>query len=125
MIQSFQCGGAPIFVLSLKAGGFGLNLTAASHVFHFDRWWNPAVENQATDRAFRIGQRKNVFVHKFVCLGTLEEKIDQMIEQKKALAESILGSGEGWLTELPDSALREILMLRREAVAADQEGDED
>jgi SNF2 family DNA or RNA helicase len=107
----------------LKAGGFGLNLTAANRVFHFDRWWNPAVENQATDRAFRIGQRRNVFVHKFVCLGTLEEKIDQMIEQKKALAESVLGSGEGWLTELPDSALREILMLRREAVS--QEGDED
>jgi SNF2 family DNA or RNA helicase len=123
MIQSFQSGGAPIFVLSLKAGGFGLNLTAANRVFHFDRWWNPAVENQATDRAFRIGQRKNVFVHKFVCLGTLEEKIDQMIEQKKALAESVLGSGEGWLTELPDSTLREILMLRREAVS--QEGDED
>jgi SNF2 family DNA or RNA helicase len=125
MIQSFQSGGAPIFVLSLKAGGFGLNLTAANRVFHFDRWWNPAVENQATDRAFRIGQQRNVFVHKFVCLGTLEEKIDQMIEQKKALAESVLGSGEGWLTELPDSALREILMLRREAVAQDQEGDED
>jgi SNF2 family DNA or RNA helicase len=123
MIQSFQSGGASIFVLSLKAGGFGLNLTAANRVFHFDRWWNPAVENQATDRAFRIGQQKNVFVHKFVCLGTLEEKIDQMIEKKKALAESVLGSGEGWLTELPDSALREILMLRREAVA--QEGDED
>jgi SNF2 family DNA or RNA helicase len=123
MIQSFQSGGAPIFVLSLKAGGFGLNLTAANRVFHFDRWWNPAVENQATDRAFRIGQQKNVFVHKFVCLGTLEEKIDQMIEQKKALAESVLGSGEGWLTELPNSALREILMLRRDAVG--QEGDED
>jgi SNF2 family DNA or RNA helicase len=123
MIQSFQSGGAPIFVLSLKAGGFGLNLTAANRVFHFDRWWNPAVENQATDRAFRIGQRKNVFVHKFVCLGTLEEKVDQMIEQKKALAESVLGSGEGWLTELPDSALREILTLRQDAVA--QEGDED
>jgi SNF2 family DNA or RNA helicase len=123
MIQSFQSGGASIFVLSLKAGGFGLNLTAANRVFHFDRWWNPAVENQATDRAFRIGQRKNVFVHKFVCLGTLEEKIDQMIEQKKALAESVLGSGEGWLTELPDSALREILMLRSDAVG--QEGDEE
>lgn len=76
MIQSFQSGGSSIFILSLKAGGTGLNLTAANHVFHFDRWWNPAVENQATDRAFRIGQKKNVFVHKFVCMGTLEERID-------------------------------------------------
>jgi SNF2 family DNA or RNA helicase len=121
MIQSFQSGGAPVFVLSLKAGGFGLNLTAANHVFHFDRWWNPAVENQATDRAFRIGQRKNVFVHKFVCLGTLEERIDQMIEQKKALADSVIGSGEAWITEFSNDALREILTLRQSAVS--QEGD--
>jgi SNF2 family DNA or RNA helicase len=116
MIQKFQAGGSPIFILSLKAGGFGLNLTAANQVFHFDRWWNPAVENQATDRAFRIGQKKNVFVHKFVCLGTLEEQIDQMIEQKKALAESVIGTGEAWLTELSNDALRQMLTLRREAV---------
>ena len=77
---------APFFVLSLKAGGTGLNLTAASHVIHFDRWWNPAVENQATDRAFRIGQTKNVLVHKFVCRGTVEEKIDELIESKRQLA---------------------------------------
>ncbi len=75
-----------MFLLSLKAGGTGLNLTAANHVFHFDRWWNPAVEDQATDRAFRIGQRRDVQVHKFVCVGTVEERIDQMIEDKKALA---------------------------------------
>ncbi len=118
LIQRFQeeRRGAPIFVLSLKAGGVGLNLTAASHVFHFDRWWNPAVENQATDRAFRIGQQKNVQVHKFVCIGTLEERIDQMIEQKKELAERIVGSGENWLTEMSTAQLRELFALSREAV---------
>jgi len=104
------------FVLSLKAGGTGLNLTAASHVIHFDRWWNPAVEDQATDRAFRIGQRKDVQVRKFVCVGTLEERIDAMIEEKKALAERIVGTGEGWLTELSSADLREVLALGKEAV---------
>ena len=117
MIQRFQSGGLPLFVLSLKAGGLGLNLTAANHVFHYDRWWNPAVENQATDRVFRIGQKKNVFVHKFVCLGTLEERIDQMIEDKKALAESVIGTGEAWLTELSNDALRDLITLRRDAVS--------
>lgn len=107
---------APLFLLSLKAGGVGLNLTAANHVFHFDRWWNPAVENQATDRAFRIGQHRNVQVHKFVCVGTLEERIDAMIESKKALAENIIGSGENWLTEMSTSQLRELFVLGREAV---------
>ena len=121
MVQRFQAGGSPIFVLSLKAGGSGLNLTRASHVFHFDRWWNPAVENQATDRAFRIGQKKNVFVHKFVCLGTLEEQIDGMIEQKKALAESVIGTGESWLTELSNEALRDMLSLRRDAVSSEDD----
>jgi SNF2 family DNA or RNA helicase len=118
MVQRFQeeRRGAPIFILSLKAGGVGLNLTAANHVFHFDRWWNPAVENQATDRAFRIGQTKNVQVHKFVCIGTLEERIDQMIEQKKVLAESIVGSGEGWLTEMSTDQLKSLFQLNREAV---------
>ena len=86
--------GPPLFVLSLKAGGTGLNLTAANHVVHFDRWWNPAVEDQATDRAFRIGQRKNVQVRKLTCVGTLEERIDTLIAQKKDLAERIVGSGE-------------------------------
>ncbi len=107
---------APVLVLSLKAGGVGLNLTAASHVFHFDRWWNPAVENQATDRAFRIGQTRTVNVHKFVVSGTLEERIDQMIESKTALAEDVIGSGEAWLTELSTAALRDILTLRPDAV---------
>jgi SNF2 family DNA or RNA helicase len=113
MVAQFQSGdGPPIFLLSLKAGGTGLNLTRANHVFHFDRWWNPAVEDQATDRAFRIGQTKNVLVHKFVCLGTVEERIDAMIEEKKALAESIVGSGENWLTEMSTADLRELVALR-------------
>jgi len=118
MVQRFQADhrGPPLFVLSIKAGGLGLNLTAANHVFHFDRWWNPAVENQATDRAFRIGQKKNVQVHKFVCLGTLEEHIDRMIEQKKELAESIVGTGESWLTEMSTDQLKQVFALSREAV---------
>jgi SNF2 family DNA or RNA helicase len=118
LIQRFQDDhkGPSLFILSLKAGGLGLNLTAASHVFHFDRWWNPAVENQATDRAFRIGQKKNVQVHKFVCLGTIEERIDEMIEQKKELARNIVGTGEGWLTEMSTEQLKEVLTLSREAV---------
>jgi superfamily II DNA or RNA helicase len=121
LIDRFQdpSGGAPIFVLSLKAGGLGLNLTAANHVFHFDRWWNPAVENQATDRAFRIGQTRTVHVHKFVCVGTLEERIDQMIEQKSELASNIIGAGESWLTELSTGQLHELLMLRPSATEAD------
>ncbi len=98
----------------MKAGGTGLNLTAASHVVHFDRWWNPAVENQATDRAFRIGQKRNVLVHKFVCLGTLEERIDQMIRDKQDLADQILGptrEGETLLTELSDCELLKFVAL--------------
>lgn len=115
MVEQFQReDGPPVFLLSLKAGGTGLNLTRANHVFHFDRWWNPAVEDQATDRAFRIGQTKNVLVHKFVCLGTLEERIDAMIEEKKALADSIIGSGENWLTEMSTADLRSLVKLRRE-----------
>ena len=118
MVQRFQeeRHGPSIFLLSIKAGGVGLNLTAANHVFHFDRWWNPAVENQATDRAFRIGQLKNVQVHKFVCIGTVEEHIDQMIEEKKGLAESIVGSGENWLTEMSTDQLKDLFALSRESV---------
>lgn len=119
MIERFQNdpNGPLFFVLSIKAGGTGLNLMRANHVFHFDRWWNPAVENQATDRAFRIGQTKNVLVHKFLCAGTFEEKIDEMIERKKALAESIVGTSEAWITELTTEQLRELFVLRREAIA--------
>ncbi|MEM7769990.1 MAG: DEAD/DEAH box helicase [Cyanobacteria bacterium P01_A01_bin.37] len=105
-----------VFVLSLKAGGVGITLTKANHVFHFDRWWNPSVEDQATDRAFRIGQKKNVFVHKFVAIGTLEERIDQMIEDKKKLAGSIVGSDESWLTELDNDAFRQLISLNKTAI---------
>jgi non-specific serine/threonine protein kinase len=113
LVQRFQEDeGVPFFVLSLKAGGSGLNLTAASHVVHFDRWWNPAVENQATDRAFRIGQTKNVLVHKFVCKGTVEEKIDEIIESKKQLSKELLeGGAELNLTELKDEELLRLVAL--------------
>lgn len=113
MVARFQGQeGPPLFVLSLKAGGVGLNLTAANHVFHFDRWWNPAVEDQATDRAFRIGQTRNVQVHKLICEGTLEERIDTLIESKKSLAQSVVGAGEDWLANLSTEELREIITLR-------------
>jgi len=113
LIDMFQKeDGPPFFVLSLKAGGTGLNLTAASHVIHFDRWWNPAVENQATDRAFRIGQHRNVVVHKFICRGTVEEKIDALIEEKTGLAENILeGGAEVLLTEMSDEELLKTVAL--------------
>ncbi|AHH95848.1 DEAD/DEAH box helicase [Kutzneria albida] len=117
MVQRFQSpGGPPIFLLSLKAGGTGLNLSAANHVIHLDRWWNPAVEDQATDRAFRIGQRRDVQVRKFVCVGTLEERVDEMITQKRALAQLAVGAGEDWLTELSTGQLRELFALSQEAV---------
>jgi SNF2 family DNA or RNA helicase len=102
--------------LSLKAAGTGLNLTAANHVVHFDRWWNPAVEDQATDRAFRIGQSRNVQVRKFICAGTLEEKIDAMIERKKTLASAVVGAGEDWITDLSNSDLRDLFALDPSAV---------
>jgi SNF2 family DNA or RNA helicase len=108
--------GPPVFVLSLKAGGFGLNLTEARHVFHYDRWWNPAVEDQATDRAFRIGQKQSVSVYKFICAGTVEEKVDELAERKKELAESVILSGEGFITELSTESLRELFELRKEAL---------
>jgi non-specific serine/threonine protein kinase len=118
MVEWFQSpAGPPLLILSLRAGGTGLNLTAANHVIHFDRWWNPAVEDQATDRAFRIGQRRDVQVRKLVCVGTLEERIDRMIEEKRELAERIVGTGEGWLTELSTERLRELVALSAEAVA--------
>jgi len=116
MIEDFEKpDGASLFVLSLKAGGTGLNLVAANHVFHYDRWWNPAVENQATDRAFRIGQTKSVQVHKFICMGTLEERIDQMVEEKRELAERVVEAGEVWLTEMSNQELRDLFSLSREA----------
>ncbi len=119
--QNEQKGISKILVISLKAGGTGLNLTAASHVFHFDRWWNPAVEDQATDRAFRIGQKKNVQVHKMICTGTLEEKIDMMIERKKYVSKKVIGTGEGWITEMSNDDLRNILALSAEATLGEED----
>jgi SNF2 family DNA or RNA helicase len=132
MIKRFQeeANGPRIFVLSLKAGGTGLNLTAATHVFHYDRWWNPAVEDQATDRAYRIGQQRKVQVHKFLCAGTIEERINQMLESKRDLAARIVGQGEQWITELDNSQLRELFSLAPNALigldenAADETDDE-
>jgi non-specific serine/threonine protein kinase len=121
LVRRFQeDDGIPFFVLSLKAGGTGLNLTAATHVVHFDRWWNPAVENQATDRAFRIGQRRGVLVHKFVCRGTVEERIDAMLEEKQALSRELLeGGGEVRLTELDDRELLRLVSLDLRSATAD------
>ncbi|MFC4812492.1 DEAD/DEAH box helicase [Paenibacillus sp. GCM10023250] len=120
MIEQFQSRELPdaeqpnVFILSIKAGGVGLNLTAANHVFHFDRWWNPAVENQATDRAYRMGQTRDVQVHKFISLGTLEERIDEMLESKQQLSDDVITSSEGWITELSTDALRDLFTLRRD-----------
>jgi non-specific serine/threonine protein kinase len=113
LVEQFQReDGPPFFILSLKAGGTGLNLTAARHVIHFDRWWNPAVESQATDRAYRIGQKGAVLVHKFVCRGTVEEKIDALIESKEDLARQILdGTDEVRLTELDDEQLLRLVAI--------------
>ncbi|MFZ9851013.1 MAG: helicase-related protein, partial [Vulcanococcus sp.] len=116
MVDRFQDDprGPQLFLLSLKAGGVGLNLTRASHVFHIDRWWNPAVENQATDRAYRIGQQNRVLVHKFITSGSVEERIDRMIQEKSKLAEDIVGSGEEWLGGMDISQLKELVTLREE-----------
>ncbi|MFM8331692.1 MAG: DEAD/DEAH box helicase, partial [Candidatus Methylumidiphilus sp.] len=118
MIARFQDPASPpaVFVLSLKAGGVGITLTRANHVFHFDRWWNPAVEDQATDRAFRIGQTRNVFVHKFITLGTLEERIDAMIEDKRKVAGAIVGSDESWLSRLDNDAFKQLIALNKNAL---------
>jgi SNF2 family DNA or RNA helicase len=121
MVDDFQSGAAtsPLLLVSLKAGGTGLNLTAASRVVHYDRWWNPAVEDQATDRAWRIGQKQSVFVHKLVCEGTVEERVDQLINDKRALADAVVGgAGEAWLSELSTDALRDLVRLDPQAVRA-------
>ena len=126
MVARFQSGdGPPVLLLSLKAGGTGLTLTAANHVVHLDRWWNPAVEDQATDRAFRIGQKRTVQVRKFVCPGTVEERVDEMIVKKRALSEMVVGDGEDWLTELSTESLREVFALGTEALddVAEEAGD--
>jgi SNF2 family DNA or RNA helicase len=112
MVTEFQAGRVPVFLLSLKAGGTGLTLTRATHVLHYDRWWNPAVEDQATDRAYRIGQDRPVQVHRLVTEGTLEDRIASLLEKKRDLAEAVVGSGEGWIAELSDSDLSELVALR-------------
>ena len=118
MVERFQMeeNGPLVFLLSLKAAGTGLNLTRANHVFHYDRWWNPAVENQATDRAFRIGQSRHVQVYKFVCTGTVEEHINEMIEKKQEVADSVVATGEKWITEMTTRDLKKILRLQKQAV---------
>jgi hypothetical protein len=125
MVRRFQEDerSSPLFVLSVKAGGTGLNLTAANHVFHYDRWWNPAVEDQATDRAYRIGQQRSVQVHKLLCAGTVEDKIDQLLEKKRQLADSIVGAGEQWITELDDNELRDLFSLAPDAVISEDIGE--
>ncbi|MBK9178594.1 MAG: DEAD/DEAH box helicase [Acidimicrobiales bacterium] len=118
LVDRFQAAdGPPVLVVSLKAGGTGLNLTAANHVVHLDRWWNPAVEDQATDRAYRIGQRRQVQVRTLVCMGTVEERIDALMATKRALADRVVGTGERWLTELGTDELRELVVLSADAVA--------
>jgi SNF2 family DNA or RNA helicase len=130
MVRRFQEErlGPRVFVLSVKAGGTGLNLSAANHVFHFDRWWNPAVEDQATDRAYRIGQTRAVQVHKLVCTGTIEEKVDQLLEQKRHLAAQVVGSGEKWITQMDDGELRDLFALSKHGSLAggdDPDGGDD
>jgi SNF2 family DNA or RNA helicase len=113
LVERFQDAGGevPVLVVSLRAGGTGLNLTAANHVLHYDRWWNPAVEDQATDRAHRIGQTRTVEVHKLVTAGTVEERVAEILEGKRALADAVVGAGEAWITELGDDELRELVTL--------------
>ena len=120
MVARFQEGSTPVFLLSLKAGGTGLNLTRATHVVHYDRWWNPAVEDQATDRAYRIGQDRPVQVHRLVTEGTVEDRVAQLLARKRELADAVVGSGEGWITELSDDDLTELVSLRRDGWEGDQ-----
>ena len=111
MVDAFQSGQAPVLLLSLKAGGVGLNLTRATHVVHYDRWWNPAVEDQATDRAHRIGQDRPVQVHRLIAEGTLEDHIASLIERKRSLAETVVGGGESWIGRLTDQELTDLVRL--------------
>ena len=126
-IAAFNAAPEPnAFILSLKAGGFGLNLTRATHVIHFDRWWNPAVENQATDRAHRIGQTKTVFVHTFICAGTLEDHIDALLESKRYLANEVVAGGEAFLARMDARAFERIVSLDPStAGGAEPDGEEE
>ncbi len=118
MVDDFQAGDVPVFLLSLKAGGVGLNLTRATHVVHYDRWWNPAVEDQATDRAYRIGQDRPVQVHRLVSAGTVEDRIAALLAAKRELAEAVVGAGEAWISELSDDELTALVALDRTQVDA-------
>lgn len=122
MITEFQNPESPpaVFILSLKAGGVGITLTKANHVIHFDRWWNPAVENQATDRAYRIGQEKTVFAHKYITAGTIEESIDQMLEDKQRVSDMIVGSDESWLGTLDTRSFMDLIKLKNQMVTEDE-----
>ncbi|MGB6058228.1 MAG: DEAD/DEAH box helicase, partial [Microthrixaceae bacterium] len=123
MVDRFQDGNFPVLVVSLKAGGTGLNLTRATHVIHYDRWWNPAVENQASDRVWRIGQDRPVQIHRLISEGTIEDRISALLEQKSALAESVVGrSGEAWLTEMSDSELADLVQLSTGELSFDVDG---
>jgi SNF2 family DNA or RNA helicase len=113
MVAAFQAGEVPVFLLSLKAGGTGLNLTRADHVVHVDRWWNPAVEDQATDRAHRIGQTRRVQVHRMITQGTVEERVAELLRRKRSLADAVLARGETALTELSNDELQDLVALRR------------
>ncbi|MDB4938383.1 MAG: SNF2-related protein, partial [Labilithrix sp.] len=124
-IAAFQGGSADLFLISLKAGGTGLNLTAADSVIHLDPWWNPAVEDQATDRAYRIGQQRAVQVHKLVCAGTVEDRVAQLLGKKRELASKVVGAGERWITELGDAELRELVALSKDAVVSDADAGEE
>ena len=115
LVADFQEGGSPVLIASTRAGGLGLNLTAATHVVHYDRWWNPAVEDQATDRAHRIGQTRTVEVHKLVTAGTIEERIAQLLDRKRELADAVVAAGETWITELDDEALADLVALSADA----------
>jgi SNF2 family DNA or RNA helicase len=122
LVDDFQADNydMPVFIISLKAGGTGLNLTAATHVIHYDRWWNPAVEDQATDRAYRIGQKRNVQVHKLITEGTLEERINQLLEDKRALADTVIGTGEKWISQLNDDELLDLVSLDGDTYGGDE-----
>ncbi len=123
-VASFQAGEADVFIISLRAGGVGLNLTQATHVIHYDRWWNPAVEDQASDRAWRIGQTRPVQIHRLVCEGTIEDRIATMLDEKRGLADSVVGSGEEWISRLNDDELAELVALSGDVVD-DDTGDSD
>jgi SNF2 family DNA or RNA helicase len=118
MVADFQAGNVPVFLLSLKAGGTGLTLTRATHVLHYDRWWNPAVEDQATDRAYRIGQDRPVQVHRLITEGTVEDRIATLLETKRELADAVVGSGEAWVAQLSNAELAELVALREPSAVA-------